>query len=206
MPREWPPRSSKKQILERAVCELVLDRDLRPRLGVTEEKVRAFYDSNPGRFQIPERVRLRQVVFSLRNLAGAELGDAERTEKRALAERILERARKGEDLEQLARLYSDDPPGRDRGGEYIFPVGRMIPEYEAAVLALKTNQVSGIIATPGAFHIVQILERMATELTPFDKVSRQIREALEMEATQAMLPEVQKELFAAAQVEFSDRK
>ncbi len=111
------PEEFEKQILDRAICELVLDRDLRPKLAVTEEKVRAFYDQNPGRFQIPERIRLRQVVFSLRNLAGAELSEPERAEKRTLAGRILERAQKGEDLEQLARLYSDDPPGRDRGGD-----------------------------------------------------------------------------------------
>ncbi len=200
------PDEFEKQILERAICELVLDRDLRPKLGVTPEKIRAFYDQNPGRFQIPERVRLRQVVFSLRNLAGAELGDAERTEKGALAKQILDRAQKGEGLEQLARLYSDDPPGRDRGGEYLFPVGRMLPEFERAILALKTNQISGIITTPGAFHIVQVLERMTTETTPFDEVSGKIQEALEMEATQALLPEIQKELFQAARVEFPDRK
>lgn len=196
------PESFEKQLQERAICEEVLDRELRPQLGITPEKVRAFYDQNPARFKLPDRVRLRQVVVGLRTPAGGELPEPEKAERRSLAERLVERARSGETLEQLARQFSDDPAGRERGGEYVFPVGRMIPEFETAVLKLTTNAVSDVIATPGALHIVQLLERLASDMTPFAKVENQIREAMEVEETGRQLPAFQKKLFQEAGVEF----
>lgn len=196
------PEEFERQLQERAVCEEVLDRELRPKLGITPEKVRALYDQNPGRFKQPDRIRLRQVVISLRGPGGAEQTAPEQAERRALAERLVERARKGEKLEDLARQYSDDPTGRDRGGEYVFPVGRMIPEFETAVLALATNTVSEVIATPNALHVVQVVERMASEQVPFDKVESQLRAGLELEETGRQLPAYQKSLFEQAGVEF----
>lgn len=196
------PEEFERQLIERAICEEVLDRELRPKLGITPEKVRAFYDQNPDKFKQPDRVRLRQVVLSLRNPSGGELPDSEKTDRRTLAQRLVERARKGESLEQLARQYSDDPTGRDRGGEYVFPVGRMIPEFEIAVLSLSTNSISDVITTPNALHVVQVVERVPSEQVPFDKVETQIREGMEMEETTRQLPTFQKQLFQDAGVEY----
>ncbi|MBN8249837.1 MAG: peptidylprolyl isomerase [Verrucomicrobia bacterium] len=200
------PENFQKQLEERAICEEVLDRELRPKLGVTPEKVRAFYDGNPNEFQQSERIRLRQVVLTLKNSAGADLPEGERVEKRKLAERLRERLEKGEDIAALAREFSDDPGGRDRSGEYVFPVGRMVQELEAAVRTLKTNEISPIITTPFAHHLVQVAERLAGEKIPFDSVTNQIRMRLEFEATQTLLPEYQKQLFEAAKVEFTAPK
>lgn len=197
------PDAFEKQLLERGICEQVLERDLRPKLGITPEKVRAFYDQNPDKFAIPERVKLVQVVLSRKSPAGKELTEVERIEKETLAKRIVDRVKQGENLAELARQFSDDPAGRERGGEYLFPVGRMVLEFEAAVKRLETNQVSEVVSTPSAWHVIKLLERLPAEQTAFEKVAPQIRDGLEMEATQAALPALQKELFAAAAVEFT---
>lgn len=200
------PELFQKQLGERAICEEVLDRELRPRLGITPEKVRAFYEGNPGNFRQPERIRLQQVVFSLRTPSGAVLSEVDRAEKKNLAGRLVERLRKGEDFTTLARDFSDDPAGRERGGEYVFPVGRMVPEFEIAVLALATNQVSDVIVTPFGYHVVKVLERLPGEQLPFETVSNQLRTRMEIEATQNQLPEYQKSLFAETGVEFLSRE
>ncbi len=200
------PEVFEKQLLERAICEEVLDRELRPTLGITPEKVRAFYDQNLQNFRQPERVRLLQVVLSLRGSTGIDLTEADKLEKKALAGRLAERARKGEDIAQLARDFSDDPAGRERGGEYIFPVGRMVPEFEVAITGLATNTVSDVIATPFGYHVVKLLDRLPGEQIPFDNVSTNLKARLELEATQAKLPEYQKKLFSEGGVEILLRK
>lgn len=196
------PETFQKQLEERAVCEEVLDRDLRPMLGVTDEKVRSYYDQNSNEFRRPERVRLKQIVLSTRAPSGAELSETEREEKRLLAEKLADRLKKGEDLTALAREFSDDPGGRERGGEYVFPVNRMVPELESAIAKLPTNQVSSVVATPYALHLVKVIERLPGELTPFEEVRESIKGRLELEATQAQLPGYQKKLFEDAKVEF----
>jgi parvulin-like peptidyl-prolyl isomerase len=196
------PASFEAQLLERATCEEVMDRELRPQLGVTPEKVREFYDKNADDFRQPERLRLLQIVLSLRNPSGAALTEAEKAEKKAIGAQLVERARKGDDFVALVKQYSDDPAGRERGGEYVFPVGKMVPEFEVAVSGLATNQISDVIVTPYAFHVVKPMERLPGEQTPFEKLAEQIQLRLELEATQAKLPEFQKQMFEAAGVQF----
>lgn len=89
-----------------------------------------------------------------------------------MAEKLSDWLKKGEDLTALARQFSDDPGGRERGGEYVFPVNRMVPELETAIAKMPTNQVSGVIATPYALHLVKVVERLPGELTPFEEVRR----------------------------------
>lgn len=196
------PETFHRQLLERGICEEVLDRELRPQLGVSAEKVRAFYDAHPDEFRRPERVRLQQVVITARTPSGAELPPAEKAEKRQVADRLAERIRKGEDLGAIAAEFSDDPGGRDRRGEYVFPVGRMVEELEVALRTLNTNEVSGVIATPYGFHIVKLLERLPGEVAPFDSIAEPLKARLELEATQALLPQYQERLFKEARVEF----
>lgn len=196
------PATFEAQLLERATCEEVMDRELRPQLGVTPEKIREFYDKNAAEFRQPERLRLLQIVLSLRNPSGAGLTESEKAEKKNIGTKLVERARQGDDFVALVKQYSDDPAGRERGGEYIFPVGKMVPEFEVAVMGLATNQISGVITTPYAFHIVKPLERLPGEQTSFEKIADQIKLRLELEATQAKLPEFQKQMFEAAGVQF----
>jgi len=196
------PATFEAQLLERATCEEVMDRELRPQLGVTPEKVREFYDKNAADFRQPERLRLLQIVLSLRGQGGNAITEAEKLEKKNLAAQLAERAKKGEDFGNLVKQYSDDPVGRDRGGEYVFPVGKMVPEFEVAVAGLGKGEISGAISTPYAFHVVKIIERLPGEQTPFDKLSEQIKLRLELEATQAKLPEFQKQMFESAGIQF----
>ncbi len=196
------PSAFDAQLLERATCEEVMDRELRPQLGVTPEKIKEFYDQNAADLRQPERLRLLQIVLSLRGPGGTALTETEKAEKKNLAGQLVERARKGEDFAALVKQYSDDPAGRERGGEYVFPVGKMVPEFEVAMLGLTPKQVSDVVTTPYAFHVVKILERLPGEQTPYEKLADQIKLRLELEATQAKLPEFQKQLFEAASVQF----
>lgn len=196
------PENFQKQLEERAICEEVLDRELRPTLGITPEKVRAFYDEHPEQFRQPERVRLRQVVLTFRQGTESQPAEAAKAQKLNLARRLLDRARKGEDLAALAREYSDDPVGRDRGGEYLFPVDRMVPELELAVRTAPMKQLLDLVTTPFGYHIVEVLEKLPGERVPFDEVADRIRVGLELEATQKALPGYQEKLFQEAKVEF----
>ncbi len=198
------PAAFEAQLLERATCEEVMDRELRPQLGVTPEKIREYYDAHAEEYRQPERLRLLQIVLSHRNSAGGALTESEKAEKKTLGVELVERARQGGDFASLVKQYSDDPAGRERGGEYVFPVGKMVPEFEFAVLGVATNQISDLITTPYAFHVVKPLERLPGEQTPFEKLADQIKLRLELEATQAKLPGFQKQLFENASVKFEE--
>src|SRR5439155_12863013 len=52
------------QVLERAVCEEVVDRELKTKVNVTEEQIKKFYDENGSQFERAETVRAAHILLS----------------------------------------------------------------------------------------------------------------------------------------------
>jgi parvulin-like peptidyl-prolyl isomerase len=83
--------------------------------------------------------------------------------KRDQAEEILKRAQGGEDFAKLANEFSTDPgnkspKGELQGGLYKdVTKGKMMPEFEAAALALEPGKISpNLVETPYGFHIIKL--------------------------------------------------
>ena len=71
------------------------------------------------------------------------------------AEVAKKAARPGADFATLANEYTEDPSGKGRGGKLgTFPKGRMVPEFDKPLFALRPGEVSGVIETPFGFHII----------------------------------------------------
>jgi peptidyl-prolyl cis-trans isomerase C len=177
-----------RQILERAICEEVVERVLRDRVKITQEQVRRFYDEHPEQLQRPEMVRASHILLATREpLTGRELSEEERQAKRREALAVLERARKGEDFAALAKEHSEDPGSKDQGGEYIFARGQMVPEFEVAAFSLQPGQVSDLVVTQYGYHIIKLHQRIPAEQIEFARVEEDIRENLERREVQENL-------------------
>src|SRR6185503_17743583 len=133
------------QVLERAICEEVVDRELRSQVNITEEQLKKFYDENGQQFERPETVRAAHILLSTRDaLTGQELSEETKKQRKQQIDKILERAKKGEDFAALVKEYSEDPASKNTGGEYTFARGQFRnPEFEGAAFALQSNQISG---------------------------------------------------------------
>ncbi len=113
---------------------------------MTDEEVKKFYDENPTRFEEPEMVRASHILLSTMDAATRQpLADDKKAVKRKQAEDLLKRARAGEDFAKLAKEFSEDPGSRDKGGEYTFPRGQMVPEFESAAFSLNTRPTEEVI-------------------------------------------------------------
>jgi len=77
-----------------------------------------------------------------------------------LRDRILA----GENFNELARKYSEDPSAQYNGGEYGY-VGRgaMVPSYEATAFKIKIGEISQPFESPYGYHILQLLDRRGNE-------------------------------------------
>ncbi len=83
----------------------------------------------------------------------------------------------GADFGELARQYSDDGTAA-RGGEldWVYP-GDTVPEFEHAYEALKIGEVSQPVRTPFGYHLIQVLERRSSDVSP-ERKRMQARQAL----------------------------
>jgi peptidyl-prolyl cis-trans isomerase SurA len=70
------------------------------------------------------------------------------------------------DFGELARANSDDGTAA-RGGEldWVFP-GDTVPEFERAYDELKVGEVSQPVRTPFGYHLIQVLERRSSDVSP----------------------------------------
>ncbi len=68
---------------------------------------------------------------------------------------------KSSTFEQLAKLYSEDPGSKDRGGQY--EIDRKDKSWDPAFIAgafrLKEGEISPVIKTKFGYHIIQMVER-----------------------------------------------
>jgi parvulin-like peptidyl-prolyl isomerase len=192
------------QLIEALTAQTVLKRELK--VSISDGDVKKFYDDNPAKFEQPEMVRAAHVLISTKDMTtGAELSDEQKAAKKKLAEDVLKKARAGEDFAKLAKEYSDDPGSKDKGGEYTFPRGQMVPEFEAAAFTLKTNQVSDIVTTQFGYHIIKLYEKIPAKKTELDdKTKEDIKEYLTQQEIQKQIPDYMEKIQKEANLQILD--
>jgi peptidyl-prolyl cis-trans isomerase C len=191
--------------VESATAEAVLKRELK--VSVTDADAKKFYDDNPTRFEQPEMVRASHILLMTTDpKTNSELSEDQKTAKHKDMEGLLKRARSGEDFAELAKKYSEDPGSKDKGGEYKFPRGQMVPEFEAAAFSLSTNQVSDIVTTKYGYHIIKLSEKIPAKKVEFDKALPDIKEGLTQQDLQKQFPDYVAKLKKDANVEILDEK
>ncbi|HNP78865.1 MAG TPA: peptidylprolyl isomerase [Cyclobacteriaceae bacterium] len=135
-----------------------MQRKITKSLSITPAEVRRFFsrvDSLPlysSDVEVAQIVRVAKVSEEQKNATRRKLMD--------IRERILA----GENFNELARKYSEDPSAQYNGGEYGY-VGRgtMVPTYEAMAFKVKPGEISPPFESPFGFHILQLIDRRGNE-------------------------------------------
>ena len=194
-----------QQIMDKATVAFILERELK--VSLSDEEVKKYYDEHPARFEQPEQVRASHILIGTRDPnTNAELTEEQKKAKRKLADDLLARARSGEDFAKLAKEYSDDPGSKDKGGEYTFPRGQMVPEFEAAAFSLGTNQISDVVATQFGYHIIKLSEKIPAQKIELAKISDDLKEGLKQQEMQKLLPDYFEKLLKDSNFEILDEK
>ncbi len=104
---------------------------------------------------VPAEVTVAHIMISTRN----ELSEEEAKQR---IEEIHQRVKQGEDFEELARQFSEDPGSSQKGGVLNrFGSGRLnSPDFEQAAFALQNpGEVSEPVKTDFGWHIIKLIER-----------------------------------------------
>jgi peptidyl-prolyl cis-trans isomerase SurA len=122
---------------------------------ITPSEVQLFFSEIPQDSLplMPAEVEIGQIV---------RLAKANKEEKSVIRQRLVDikkRIELGEDFGKLAKEYSEDLGSGANGGNLGFAKrGAMVPEFEAAALKLKPNQMSDIVESDFGFHLIQLLD------------------------------------------------
>jgi peptidyl-prolyl cis-trans isomerase C len=205
------PTELRRKMSEEANAEAVVSRELKAE--ATDADAKKYYDEFPARFEQPEMVRASHILLSTVDPeAKAPLADDKKLAKRKVADDLLKRARAGEDFAKLVKEFSEDPGSRDKGGEYKFPRGQMVAEFESAAFGLATNQISDIVTTQFGYHIIKLSEKIPARKLTLDesiegvKVIDQVKDLLKRQQLEKLLPEYAEKMQKDAKVEILDEK
>jgi len=96
-----------------------------------------------------------------------------------VAKELLERLQKGESWFQLAQEYSEDRSTAAQGGDLGWIArGDTVKPFEDVAFALEVGEISGVVATPYGWHILQVLGKEVRPLRD-DQIQARIQERYE---------------------------
>lgn len=129
-------------------------------ITVTPSEVRRFFNRIPED-SLPfysSDVEVAQIVRV------AKVSETQKEEVKQKLRELRERVLKGENFNELARQFSEDPSAQMNGGEMGF-VGRgaMVPSFEATAFKLRKGEISQPFESPFGFHIMQLIDRRGNE-------------------------------------------
>jgi len=112
--------------------------------AVTEEQIKAEYE------KMKKEIHARHILV-----------DDEKT-----AEEVIAKLDEGGDFAELAKEYSTEPVAQESGGDLgWFGPGKMVQEFEDAAFSLSENERSEPIKTSFGYHIIEVTETRAVDLT-----------------------------------------
>lgn len=146
------------------------------------ERIKAYYDSNTNEFNKPARVKARHILVSFkgaRNASGeAENRSKEDAEKKA-QEILTEVKKAGANFSDLAKKYTDEPSGKNSGGDLgFFTKEMMVSEFSDAAFALEEGKISGLVESPFGFHIIKVEKKEKAVSKALETVQKSIAENL----------------------------
>lgn len=163
----------KQGIRTRYLTQQVIGREVYPRIVITTEDLRKFYEENKKEFDRPEGIRIREIVISTENKTPDEIRQAEQT-----AKGLLERVQKGDEFEEIAQQNSEAPTAQNGGDLGFFEKGTMAKELEDAAYQLERNQVSDVLKMPYGFVILKVEDKHSGGILPFELATNEIQNRL----------------------------
>jgi peptidyl-prolyl cis-trans isomerase C len=189
----------RKNLAESIGLQLVMDwivKDLPP---PSDMEIAKFYNENPDKFSLPERVRASHILLS------ASSGST--PDQKAVIKKRIEIIRA--DIEagtvsfaDAAKQYSQDAANASKGGDLgTFTRGQVLKPIEDAAFTTKPGMVSMVIESSLGYHLVKPLDIKPAGKATLDEAKGSIKQHLDQIAKQAAKKKFIEDLQAKAKIE-----
>jgi peptidyl-prolyl cis-trans isomerase D len=145
---------------------------------VSQQELQAYYNEHMNDYKEKPTISVRHILVQVPQGANAATDSA----AKAKAQDILNQLHNGGNFADLAKKYSDDPGSKDKGGEYDnIAQGTFAPEFEQAVYAMSSGQISGLVKTSFGYHIIQLISKTPEKTHTLDEEKDQINGILQQQ-------------------------
>lgn len=193
-----------KLVKEHFVASVFLKEQVIKNISVNEEEAKIYYQTHLNEFiEVPEQVRARHILFRLPQNAT----DEDKKKVIEKANNIIKLVKDGADFGEMAKIHSDDPGTKSKGGDLgFFGKGRMVKPFEDVVFSMKVGEISNPVQTNFGIHIIKLEERKDAKYKPFETVKEQvIKKATEEKQKKAVL-DYMENLFKVNNVQINEEE
>ncbi len=158
---QWQ-KTVENRLIEKAVFES-LQKEIPP---PSEESIQKYYESNKHKYKNQDKIYLQQIVLS----------------EKADAEKIASSLKKGKSFESLAKQFSIAPENKN-GGIVGWVEKGTLEVFDKAFL-LPLGEPSEVIQSPYGYHIMLVVKKAPSGITPLTMVRNSIKRELASQTDQ----------------------
>jgi len=152
----------------------LINREVKSKIVITDEDIRAYYEKNRQRYAGEGSVHLRQILLNVPSSAGEEEKRIMREKLAAIRQQVID----GASFEALARQYSESPLAKDGGDLGTFKMSDLAPYILNALSGLKAGQVTEIVENDRGMQLFFIETMTEGQSKPLEAVSSEIENIL----------------------------
>jgi peptidyl-prolyl cis-trans isomerase SurA len=160
-----PLSQFREELRNQLLLTRLRERELESKVKISELDVDQYIrqQQQAGPDLASEALKLAYILIAVpENATEAQVAD-----RRARAERVLQRARSGEDFGKLAAEFSDASGAAQNGGVVsLRSADRLPPLFVHAVQNLPDGGISDIVRSGAGFHVIKLLERRGGGVLP----------------------------------------
>lgn len=192
----------RQQIRRSLLIEQVLKSDVENKSAVSHADVKAYYDNNPARFQLPESFGFQSISV----IPPLKPTPAQAEEAQNHAEEALRQARTAKSYQEfglLAERISQDDFRVNMGDHKIVAREKLPPDVVKTLLAMQPGQVSGLIQIESAYTIIRLNAHNTARKQSLEEVKASLKEELQKSKYEKLRSGLAKQLRAKAKIEIS---
>lgn len=150
----------------------LLEKEYSDKLNPTDEQMKACYNKNIRHFSVPEKIHVYHII--VRPEEDSNDPNQARPAAKAKAQELLRKIRNGADFD--TELAKSENEGSDLGMRRRGDLRFIDPNFEEAAFALKSGQISDVVETRYAFHIIKCVEHIDAHALSLEEVKEQVRQ------------------------------
>jgi peptidyl-prolyl cis-trans isomerase SurA len=167
----------RKQVLLIYVPEFMKSREIRTKISVTTDEIKAFYEQHKDDLGGRSQVHLQEILIMKKNHTPEEA--------EALAAQIKKDLAAGKSFGDLAAQHSEAFSRSAKGEAGWFSASDLSPAISSAVFALKPGELTGLIPTDAGWYLFRVEDKKDAQAPSLDKARESVIEALKEQKFQS---------------------
>ena len=183
-PNGFSVRSLRATIDEHLRAERWIDNQIAPKIVISDEEYRQFFNAHHDTFNQPVRYCASHLFLAAPAETPADIVETKRRLIGSFANQVAQHV----DLSELSAQFSEDEATKPNGGDLgFFSASRVPSDFFSEVAKLRVGETSKPFRSHLGFHIVQLTDMRPSCKMSFDEVRTEIAATLEAVKRRAAL-------------------